>query len=108
MSEEPEHTFMIPGKMYKLRGLQKNKAERYMGLSCGYSTSDHSLLVRCRKGGWPNSVRYTDGDVFVCVSIDTTKQYSWTPVRYRVLTPGGAMATVVESGNKSKFTEVRS
>jgi hypothetical protein len=102
--------FMTPGKLYELRGLQKNKAERYMGLSNGYGVSDNHLLVRCRKHGWPhsqNGVRYTDGDVFLCVGIDTTKQYSWTPVRYNVLTPTGRIATIVEQGNKTKFKEVK-
>jgi hypothetical protein len=98
---------MTPGKLYKLRGLQKNKVERYMGLSSGYGVNDASLLVRCRKSGWPTGVRYTDGDVFVCVSIDTSKQYSWTPVRYKVLTPAGEMATIIEEGNKTKFKEVK-
>ena len=106
-NNENENTFMIPGKMYKLQGLQKNKVERYMGLSSGYSVNDAHLLVRCQKGGWPTGVRYTDGDVFVCVGVDTTKQYSWTPVRYKVLTPAGAMATLIEEGNKTKFKEVK-
>jgi len=107
INNENENTFMIPGKMYKLQGLQKNKVERYMGLSSGYCVNDASLLVRCQKHGWPHSVRYTDGDVFVCIGIDTSKQYSWTPVRYKVLTPCGAMATLIEQGNKTKFKEVK-
>ena len=96
---------MIPGRMYMLRGLQKNGFDKCMAVGSS------GQLITCQERGWPfGKRRYTDGDVFVCLS---TEDRSLAPGRYnygrhyKVLTPGGEVASVTPDRNKTKFREVK-
>jgi len=93
--------FMIPGRMYMLRGLQKNGFDKCMAVGSS------GQLITCQERGWPfGKRRYTDGDVFVCLSMETNP-HRWTTTRYKVLTPGGEVAALTSDRNKTKFREVK-
>jgi hypothetical protein len=97
---------MEPGKLYQLRNLKRNKRETCM-------TAYQKTLVNCGAYGWPGKGRrYTDGDVFLCVSEEMLPEYNHDrragiPRAYRVLTPAGDIVRVWRDGNKTKFKEVK-
>ena len=94
--------FMIPGRMYMLRGLQKNGFDKCMAVGSS------GQLITCQERGWPfGKRRYTDGDVFVCLSMETNLSLWTTTTHYKVLTPGGEVAALTSDRNKTKFREVK-
>lgn len=97
--------FMIPGRMYMLRGLQKNGFDKCMAVGSS------GQLITCQERGWPfGKRRYTDGDVFVCLSMETNphRHYRYGQRQhYKVLTPGGEVASLTSDRNKTKFREVK-
>ena len=96
---------MVPGKLYMLRNLKRNKRDRNMAVHQG-------TLVTCGDHGWPGRTqrRYSDGDVFLCLSEDTVPEYNHrqSMVRaYKLLTPAGDIVRIWRDGNKTKFKEVK-
>ena len=84
-----------------LRGLQKNGFDKCMAVGSS------GQLITCQERGWPfGKRRYTDGDVFVCLSMETNPHRHVT-TRYKVLTPGGEVAALTSDRNKTKFREVK-
>ena len=102
--EQKPMLVMIPGKLYRLRNIKKNRTNKYMAISKYGQT-----LRLCKKIGHPfGARRYTDGDVFLCLGLGSSgpqpgpRDY----IIYSVLTPEGVIASLYAYRNKSKFVEV--
>ena len=94
--------WMVKGRMYMLQRIAKNKFENTMVMDgTGYLRSTHII------GKSPR--RYTDGDVFVCLSCEPLVRRPEILKEYgqywicSLLTPDGKVAKITSNGNKTKF-----
>lgn len=110
MSTAPE-PYMRVGQLYRLRGLSRNKQQKYLAVAKGYGKTDY-YLCGCTAAGWPGSAkrRYTDGDLFLCVKVLVRETEGWgagTIHGYLVVTPDGRRVHLDHDGNKMKFGRVK-
>jgi len=106
---------MTPGKLYMLRGVNKNKKWNRMVVHKGYGDKAQLFLGEYRS--YHNCDFYGDGEVFLCVSVTPSEKLSGSPSSYTqywtqayadLLAPNGKIVTLQLAGNKTKFREVKS
>ena len=123
-----DKSYMTTGKLYRLRGMARNKYEQCLrtGFPRRASRSCTGLPRLIRSHRYPlgrrgtKAVIYEDGALFLCLGpvIAEYPETQWVQgieltdttilIAYKLLALDGQMVEIAAHGNKSKFAEVKS
>ncbi len=98
---------MRQGKMYRIKGLAKNRINKCMKVQLPYSSDDIALLETENPNYTSRTAKlYRDGDIVVCLGkkMRETHHYQRQPF-YKVLTLTGEIA-YVSKGSRNKYFEL--
>ncbi len=108
-----EKPYLVPGELYCLRGLKRNKCLTHLQAFNWGAKSLPRLLVTDPKSAYRSSKDsrlYTDGDIFLCIKVIQDSIYNNSKTNflaYVLLTPDGNKVILPHSYNKGKFKRVK-
>jgi hypothetical protein len=101
-------SYMTVGKLYRLRGMARNKYDQCLRISRFYSRMGRMPRLRAVQLGVYEDI-YRDGTLFLCLGYVKPPWSSTDNLieTYKLLTPDGQLVEIAAAGNKSKFAEVK-
>jgi len=108
-TQEPAPYLMIGG-LYKLKDLRRNKIYTHMAAYRQYGSESYRLAIADPKYTRLNYQLYTDGDMFVCLSLTKDPAYAYKgkpQLAYVLLAPDGTQVLMAHYQNKGKFESVK-
>ena len=108
-TQEPAPYLKIGG-LYKLKDLQRNKIYTHMAAYRQQGSEAYRLAIADPNYAKHRHQLYTDGDMFVCLSLTKDPAYAYkgaAQIAYVLLAPDGTQVLMAHYQNKGKFESVK-